>query len=793
LSTSDNAPHTIGYISDKYLNAFLNTAGGALYFGIADNGRIHGLRLDRAKRDLVRRSVDGVLQHHSPSVEPDLYRIDFLTVYERAFTSSCVPLKDRYVVRIHISRGRVSMYQNEARQAWIRRDGSLFRMDPDMIRQRTLMEAEQNKRHEKKAMADQIRQILAEMKAGNQLGASSAALLDALSGGVGNGGASPAATPSPVPVSRINGHFNNGAATSAIGSGVEGIPTTRPLHHVSSPTYYPSPATVSPPTSSSGNRIPSPSTGVAPSHVTWPTTPVSVLEPETPAETAMMNQVLTILGAGDNKRGVILDSIRAVKLNSGRVEVNEVLDYALQRLDQETKEEDARYEAAASATYHSYTPHAAAAASPSPTPLSYPSSYPSTPYPSYMPTPTPTMTHPYTHHHQTHQHMTPHTHAHAPQPTYSSPDPTSYPVTPSPSYPYYTPHHQSVATSHTSIAATPSPSPYLYNQLATSLPVTPSISSPIATNTPMTTATPITYPSYPTIPGIPAGYGGSNASVSSHTSPIVTGSSTISSIAATPPATAAAYWNTGAYQYPITPTGSSSPSVVATVAIASPVTSTGTTTARPSSNHYSSGWANYADIPSSSVITAAVAATSSSASTSSTMSSTASSNNTGATVTAPWSGYGAPAGLVPHIPSYMSTSSTSTTTATATPNSPSSRSTAAPPPPSSIPPMPSKKLSCAYCLGFFLHTDLVRHTAICTYNPDATPITPLSLLPSLSPPPVVAPSRPSPPVVSTPTRTSATPTAITAATETALIPCEYCGMSLPFLQVEKHQQNCAAR
>ncbi len=38
---------TIMYIFPKYVSAFLNGNGGAIYFGIADDGRIHGIRVDR--------------------------------------------------------------------------------------------------------------------------------------------------------------------------------------------------------------------------------------------------------------------------------------------------------------------------------------------------------------------------------------------------------------------------------------------------------------------------------------------------------------------------------------------------------------------------------------------------------------------------------------------------------------------------------------------------------------------------------------------------------------------------
>jgi hypothetical protein len=41
------------YIFPKYVSAFLNGNGGAIYFGIADDGRIHGIRVDRCVRLLA--------------------------------------------------------------------------------------------------------------------------------------------------------------------------------------------------------------------------------------------------------------------------------------------------------------------------------------------------------------------------------------------------------------------------------------------------------------------------------------------------------------------------------------------------------------------------------------------------------------------------------------------------------------------------------------------------------------------------------------------------------------------
>lgn len=42
----------------KYISGFLNAEGGYLLFGVADDGVVVGLHLDRESRDKVRRAFD---------------------------------------------------------------------------------------------------------------------------------------------------------------------------------------------------------------------------------------------------------------------------------------------------------------------------------------------------------------------------------------------------------------------------------------------------------------------------------------------------------------------------------------------------------------------------------------------------------------------------------------------------------------------------------------------------------------------------------------------------------------
>lgn len=115
------------YYVEKYINAFLNTNGGTIYFGIDDDGRVQGLRLDRAQRDRLRTIISKQINKFQPAVEPDLYKIEFIEVHDKEST---------YVVEIRVSKGPANLYMTGSQNFYIRRDGSNFLMPFDMIRAR---------------------------------------------------------------------------------------------------------------------------------------------------------------------------------------------------------------------------------------------------------------------------------------------------------------------------------------------------------------------------------------------------------------------------------------------------------------------------------------------------------------------------------------------------------------------------------------------------------------------------------------------------------------------------------
>lgn len=115
------------YYVDKYVNAFLNTEGGVIYFGIDDDGRVQGIQLDRSQRDQLRTEISRLINKFQPSVEPELYRIEFVPVEGGNST---------YVVELNVRKGLANLYMTGGQNFFIRRDGSNFLMSFDMIRRR---------------------------------------------------------------------------------------------------------------------------------------------------------------------------------------------------------------------------------------------------------------------------------------------------------------------------------------------------------------------------------------------------------------------------------------------------------------------------------------------------------------------------------------------------------------------------------------------------------------------------------------------------------------------------------
>jgi predicted HTH transcriptional regulator len=66
--------------AEKYINAFLNTNGGTIYFGVEDDGKVRGIILNRRGRDLLRLKLDNIVSSFKPQVDPNLVRVTFIPV-----------------------------------------------------------------------------------------------------------------------------------------------------------------------------------------------------------------------------------------------------------------------------------------------------------------------------------------------------------------------------------------------------------------------------------------------------------------------------------------------------------------------------------------------------------------------------------------------------------------------------------------------------------------------------------------------------------------------------------------
>lgn len=137
-NTRDPVKTIIEYYVEKYVNAFLNTNGGAILFGIDDAGRVQGIELDRGQRDRLRTSISRLINKFQPAVEPDLYDINFMPVQDRNST---------FVVEIKVAKGTANLYMTGSQNFYLRRDGSNFLMPFDMIRAR--LQAPPQTRHPK--------------------------------------------------------------------------------------------------------------------------------------------------------------------------------------------------------------------------------------------------------------------------------------------------------------------------------------------------------------------------------------------------------------------------------------------------------------------------------------------------------------------------------------------------------------------------------------------------------------------------------------------------------------------
>lgn len=113
-------------LPQKYVNAFLNTNGGTIYFGVEDDGVVTGIPLNRMGRDDLRLRLDSVISGNTqqllrynlfleikPQVDPHLWCIEFIPVRFTPEEQKITPeYMIYYVVKVITKKGRAHVYQD---------------------------------------------------------------------------------------------------------------------------------------------------------------------------------------------------------------------------------------------------------------------------------------------------------------------------------------------------------------------------------------------------------------------------------------------------------------------------------------------------------------------------------------------------------------------------------------------------------------------------------------------------------------------------------------------------------
>eukprot|EP01105_Mastigella_eilhardi_P024126 TRINITY_DN6226_c0_g1_i1.p1 TRINITY_DN6226_c0_g1~~TRINITY_DN6226_c0_g1_i1.p1 ORF type:complete len:727 (-),score=155.98 TRINITY_DN6226_c0_g1_i1:73-2187(-) len=124
-------------VAVKYINAFLNSEGGTIYFGVENDGCVSGVSLDRAERDACRLKLDNSLLVFQPQVDPDMWSMRFVPVVP---PTGVQPVPDLFVIEITVRRGKGPIYftnsQGKHRKAYVRQQASTSEMSESMIADR---------------------------------------------------------------------------------------------------------------------------------------------------------------------------------------------------------------------------------------------------------------------------------------------------------------------------------------------------------------------------------------------------------------------------------------------------------------------------------------------------------------------------------------------------------------------------------------------------------------------------------------------------------------------------------
>ncbi|XP_019857449.1 PREDICTED: schlafen-like protein 1 [Amphimedon queenslandica] len=98
----------------KYGSTFLNSGGGTLTIGIADDGTVVGVNVSSQAR--IKKVICDEFKAFKPSVGSSYYEVDFVPTDER----------DKFIIEIHVRAGEDDeIYADGEDKMYIRRDGSV--------------------------------------------------------------------------------------------------------------------------------------------------------------------------------------------------------------------------------------------------------------------------------------------------------------------------------------------------------------------------------------------------------------------------------------------------------------------------------------------------------------------------------------------------------------------------------------------------------------------------------------------------------------------------------------------
>ncbi|XP_001639777.2 schlafen-like protein 1 [Nematostella vectensis] len=155
---------------NEYVCAFLNSEGGRLLIGVEDDCKVCGVECSDQMEDQLRQELDSVIKRFKPPVLPNMYRVNFKSVYKSlsdvtvengapVLTESMFPgsnnesvpgpsgLNNRNGVILELTSLKVielkvdkpkkcpSLYENEEGVVYIRRDGSIQRLRASEIQE----------------------------------------------------------------------------------------------------------------------------------------------------------------------------------------------------------------------------------------------------------------------------------------------------------------------------------------------------------------------------------------------------------------------------------------------------------------------------------------------------------------------------------------------------------------------------------------------------------------------------------------------------------------------------------